>query len=202
MFPSIPPVTRTLIGICIAVFVVEFGTGTALATEFALWPISAGMPGFQPWQLVTYSFLHGSPTHLFFNMFALYMFGSDVERVVGPRRFTALYFLAVVSAGVAQLAIAGLLEGNPYPTIGASGGIFGLLLAYASYFPTRTVVLLFPPIPMSARTFAIAYGALELFFGVSGTFGGVAHFAHLGGMVGAWLMIAYWRGRFPFRRQR
>ena len=98
-------------------------------------------------------------------------------------------------------AYAALAGGAPYPTVGASGGIFGLLLAFAMYFPRQTIVLLIPPIPMPAWLFVTLYGALELFLGVTGEQAGVAHFAHLGGMVGAWLLIRYWRGRPPFRRR-
>ncbi len=109
----------------------------------------------------------------------------------------------MVSAALCHLAVTGLLGGPAYPTLGASGGVYGLLLAFGMYFPHRRVVLLFPPIPMRARTFVIAFAALELFFGITQTAAGVAHFAHLGGMLGGWLVIQYRRGGFPFaRRQR
>jgi membrane associated rhomboid family serine protease len=98
--------------------------------------------------------------------------------------------------------VAGVLASEPYPTIGASGGVFGLLLAFAMYFPRRIIVLLIPPIPMPAWLFVTLYGILELYLGVTGTEAGVAHFAHLGGMAGAWLMIQYWRGGPPFRRRK
>ena len=143
--------------------------------------------------------LFRSVLHLFFNMFALYMFGGELERLWGPKRFVNLYLASVISAALAQLAVSSLASVEPYPTIGASGGVFGLLLAFALYFPSRTVVLLFPPIPMPAWLFVTLYGALELYLGVTGTQEGVAHFAHLGGMLGAWLLIQYWRGRPPFR---
>jgi membrane associated rhomboid family serine protease len=167
-----------------------------MLTYFALWPLH--MPpgsdaGFQPWQLVTYSFLHGGLTHLLFNMLALYMFGSDLERVFGPRRFAIYYFVCVVTAALAQLAISTLGNLPPFPTVGASGGVFGLLLAFGLYFPRRMVMLLFPPIPMPAWLFVTLYGALELFLGVTGTQQGVAHFAHLGGMLGGYITIRVWR---------
>ena len=149
--------------------------------------------GFAPWQLVTYAFLHGGLWHVAFNMFALYMFGGPIERVFGTRRFLLYYFVCVVSAALTQLAVAAML-GGLYPTIGASGGVFGLLLAYGLYFPNNRVMLIFPPIPMPARVFVVLYAALELFLGVTGTQAGVAHFAHLGGMIGGWLMLRYWRG--------
>jgi membrane associated rhomboid family serine protease len=204
MFYSIPPVTRALIIACVAMFAIELGMGDWVVSYLALWPIGtppefAGGPGFEPWQVITYSFLHGGAMHLAFNMFALYMFGGEIERLFGPQRFFNLYFVAVIAAALTQLIFSGIAGGEPYPTLGASGGIFGLLLAYGMYFPRRTVMLLFPPIPMPASVFVIVYGVLELYLGVTGTQEGVAHFAHLGGMLGAWILIRYWRGRPPFR---
>jgi len=203
MFYSIPPVTRTLIGVNVAMFVAELLFGDVFTLNLALWPIQstalAGVAGFQPWQILTYSFLHAGVWHLFFNMFGLYMFGGELERLWGPKRYLSLYIASVISAALAQLAVSSLASVEPYPTIGASGGVFGLLLAFAMYFPSRTVVLLFPPIPMPAWLFVTLYGVLELYLGVTGTQEGVAHFAHLGGMLGAWLLIQYWRGRPPFR---
>ena len=202
MFHSIPPVTRTLIGVNVAMFIAELLLGDVFTITFALWPIQSPAPaGFQPWQILTYSFLHAGVWHLFFNMFALYMFGGELERLWGPTRYLNLYLASVISAALAQLAVSSLVSVEPYPTIGASGGVFGLLLAFALYFPRRTVMLLFPPIPMPAWLFVTLYGGLELYLGVTGTQEGVAHFAHLGGMLGAWLLIQYWRGRPPFRRR-
>lgn len=201
---SIPPVTWALLVANGIVFLLEQVTGGQLFIWFGLWPLGGsafdGSGGFLPWQIVTYSFLHGGLLHLFFNMFALYMFGSDIERVVGQRRYLAYYFTCVVTAAFAQLIVTAVIGGAPYPTIGASGGVFGLLLAFAMYFPRRTVMLLFPPIPMPAWVFAIVYGTIELYLGVTGTQAGVAHFAHLGGMLGGYMMIRYWRGRPPRRR--
>jgi membrane associated rhomboid family serine protease len=184
-------------------FVAELVLGDVFTIKLALWPVQStalgGIAGFQPWQILTYSFLHASVLHLFFNMFALYMFGSQLERLWGPKRFLNLYLASVISAALAQLVVSSLASGEPYPTIGASGGVFGLLLAFGMYFPRRIVMLLFPPVPMPAWLFVTLYGALELYLGVTGTQAGVAHFAHLGGMLGAWLLIQYWRGRPPFR---
>jgi membrane associated rhomboid family serine protease len=203
MFAFVPPVTRALLITNIAVFLLQQLADGLLVRWFALWPF--GMPsshaGFLPWQVVTYSFLHGSLFHIFFNLLALYMFGSEIERVVGQRRYLRFYFVCVLVAAGAQLAVSALSSGPAYPTVGASGGVFGLLLAYGMYFPRRTVMLIFPPIPMPAWLFVIVYGLIELYFGVTGTQAGVAHFAHLGGMLGGWLMIQHWRGRFPFRRR-
>ncbi len=145
-----------------------------------------------PWQLVSYGFLHGGLNHIFFNMFGLWMFGRDLERLMGVRRFLTYYMTCVVGAGFVQLIVA-QLQGGIYPTVGASGGVFGLLLAYAMAFPNRTVVLLFPPIPMKAKFFVLAYGLLELYLGLSGRAPGVANFAHLGGMFFGFLLLYYWR---------
>ena len=197
------PVTRALIIANVAVFLLQLG-GFPLISTFALWPPAPGpslAPGFAPWQLVTYSFLHGGMAHIFFNMFGLYMFGSSIERLFGARFYTAYYFASVVAAGLTHLAVTAWMGGPPVPVVGASGGIYGLLLAFGWYFPERTVVLLIPPIPMRARTFVVVFAAIELFFGVTGTASGVAHFAHLGGMLGGWLMILYRRGQGPFGRR-
>jgi len=201
----LPTVTRNLIIVNVVVFLVESQLSDSFIMNFALWPFgtpqSSAVLGFQPWQIVTYSFLHGGWDHIFFNMFALYMFGGQVEVLVGAKRYVNLYFASVITAALAQLIVAALSGGEPYPTIGASGGVFGLLLAYAYYFPNRMVMLIIPPIPMRARTLVILYGLLEFFLGATGTQAGVAHFAHLGGMLGAWLVIKYWRGGGgPFRR--
>ncbi len=206
MFFSIPPVTRTLIIASVAMYLLQATVGDALIYYLGLWPFGTAsvyetLPGFQPWQVITYAFLHGSVAHIFLNMFALYMFGGQLETLFGPKRFLNLYLASVITAAISQLLYAGMAGGEPYPTIGASGGVFGVLLAFAMYFPHRTIVLLIPPIPMPAWLFVVLYGALELFLGVTGTQAGVAHFAHLGGMVGAWLLIQYWRGRPPFHRR-
>ena len=198
-----PPVTTSLIVANVAMFLLSTSVG-GLLDPLALWPIGAtpytGL-GFQPWQLVTYAFLHGSMLHLLFNMFALYMFGGAIEQVFGSRRYLAYYLVCVVSAALAQLLVA-KLTGGFYPTVGASGGVFGLLLAYGLYFPNNRVMLLFPPIPMPARVFVLVYAVLELVMGVTGAQSGVAHFAHLGGMVGGYIMLRFWRGGGPTWRRR
>ena len=191
-----PPVTTALIVANVAVFMLQ-SIAPGILVPFALWPLAAGDLGigasFLPWQIVTYAFLHGSLLHIAFNMFALYMFGGALERVFGSRRNAVLYFASVIAAAITQLVFAAV-SGGVYPTVGASGGVFGLLLAYAIYFPHNRIMLLFPPVPMPARVFVVLYAALELFLGVTGTQEGVAHFAHLGGMIGAWLLLRVWRG--------
>lgn len=205
MLPPISTTTRVLIIANAAVFIAQSVIGDDLIYHLALWPIGSGKLlggyfGFQPWQVVTYAFLHTGLTHLLFNMFALYMFGSDLERLWGTKRFINLYFAGVITAALVQLMFAAFTGAGPYPTAGASGGVFGVLLAFAMVFPTRRILLLIPPIPMPAWLFVTLYGIVELVLGMTGTEAGVAHFAHLGGMLGAWLMIRYWQGRTPFFR--
>jgi membrane associated rhomboid family serine protease len=189
----LPAVTQSLIIANVAVFLLELSGAAPLFQWFALWQDS----GFQPWQIVTYGFLHDPSnfTHILFNMFGLYMFGSEIERLFGARFYLLYYLVSVVVAGLTHLLVTSLMGAAPAPMVGASGGVYGLLLAFGWYFPQRRIVLLFPPIPMQARTFVIVFGVLELVLGVTGTAAGVAHFAHLGGMLGGWLMIEARRRR-------
>jgi membrane associated rhomboid family serine protease len=202
MFPALPPVTLALLIANVAVFLAQGFADDSLVIWFALWPFGSpaytgpeAPAGFLPWQLVTYSFLHGNGLHLGVNMLGLFMFGSEVERVLGFRRYFTYYFVSVLTAALAQLVMSAMAAGPPYPTVGASGGVFGLLLAYGMFFPRRMVMLIFPPIPMPARMFVFVYAAIELYLGVTGTQAGVAHFAHLGGMLGGFLMLRRWRRR-------
>ena len=200
--PSGAGVTRALILANVAVYALQTVAGRSVIATFALWPLGRfrvpglGIVGFHSWQLVTYAFLHASFGHIFLNMFALHIFGRDVERVLGSRRYLALYGAAVLSAACVQLlVVSAAADVSPYPTIGASGGVFGILLAFGMLFPRRIVVLLIPPIPLPARTFVTLYALLELVSGVLQTQEGVAHFAHLGGMLGAWIVLRSWRQR-------
>lgn len=198
---DMPPATQALLIANIGIYLLQLLTGGTLIFWFALWPIADGSP-FGPWQLITYSFLHGGLAHIFFNMYALFLFGGEIERLVGTRWFVSFYFVCVLTAALAQLIVANVTNSPPYPTIGASGGVFGILLAFGMYFPRRRLMLIFPPIPMPAWLFVTLYGVLELYLGVSGAATGVAHFAHLGGMLGGFLMIQYRRrgmGRGPWR---
>lgn len=197
------PVSRAILIACIAGFALQqFGGEPLMTLRFALWPVGETPYGvlFAPWQLVTYSLLHGGFGHLFFNMFALYMFGPDIERLTGPKRFAIYYVVCVISAAVAQLVVLNAMGNPAVPTVGASGGVFGLLLAFGLAFPHRKLMLLFPPIPMPAWLFVTLYGALELVLGFTSRNSGVAHFAHLGGMVGGFALILYWRSRLDRRR--
>ena len=208
MFSNIPPVTRALLIANGLVFLLQSVLGDAIFVPFMLWPLGSGDPampgvGFGVWQLLTYGFLHGNWGHIIFNMLALAMFGAPLEYTWGERRYLAYYVVCMVGAGLCQLAVGAWMmsQGSgAYPTIGASGAIFGLLLAYGMLFPNQRVMLLIPPIPMRARTLVIVYGVFELFVGFTGLQPGVAHFAHLGGMLFGWLLIRYWRGQPPFGR--
>ena len=225
-FSVFPPVIKNLLIINGIVFLAQNtgALGDYLLNWFALWPLGtpgetlrfpAGtlqhMIGFWPWQLVTYGFLHGgsfvSPAHILFNMFALWMFGIQIENTWGSKRFATYYFICVIGAGLAQLLVALLNIGfSPasnivYPTLGASGGVFGILLAFGMLFPNQYIYLYFL-VPVKAKWFVIFYGLFELFAGVSGFQPGVANFAHLGGMVFGFLMIQYWRGKLPIRPER
>jgi membrane associated rhomboid family serine protease len=162
-----------------------------LIINFALWPVGEPQSPFAPWQLLTYGFLHGNFNHILFNMFGLWMFGRDLERLMGPQRFLTYYIVCVVGAGIVQLIVASV-QGGVYPTLGASGGVFGILLAYGMTYPNRTVMLMFPPIPMKAKYFVLLYGLLELYLGISGSSPGVANFAHLGGMLFGFILLRYW----------
>jgi membrane associated rhomboid family serine protease len=182
-----PPASIILIVICVLVFLLNNISG-----YLALWPLYSGF--FQPWQLISYAFLHGGFNHLFFNMFAIWMFGLQVERVWGSKRFLQYYLVCVLGAGLIQLLVQ-YLSTDVYPTIGASGAVFGLLLAYGVMWPNNRLILLFFPVPIKAKWFVLIYGAAELIFGVTGAMPQVAHYAHLGGLFfGAGLLWRWgWR---------
>jgi rhomboid family protein len=195
--------TKLLIVANVAVFALEAVSGPGLLANFALWPVGHFFAaqldisvGFKLWQLITCGFLHANFLHLAINMYALWMFGSDVERLLGPRHYLTLYFASLLCSSITQLLVVSMMTSTGvYPTVGASGAIFGILLAFGMFFPRRTIVLLIPPIPMPAIVFVILYALLELFSGIFGTNQGVAHFAHLGGMIGAYLTLRHWRRR-------
>lgn len=189
-------VVKCLIAANVLMYVIQ-STSHGGLDELALWPLQPvdGHNYFHVWEIVTYAFLHSTAKveHLLLNMLGLWMFGAEVERSVGPWRLLVCYFASVLTAAVTQLIVPPLLGLPPAPTIGASGGVFGLLLAYALLFPKRKVIPLFPPIPMPAWLFATIYAAAELLMGVTGTLSGIAHFAHLGGMIGSVLTVLQWR---------
>ncbi|WP_174839763.1 rhomboid family intramembrane serine protease [Solimonas terrae] len=185
------PLTYTLLFANVAIFGLELLIGSSMVQRYALWPIGAG---FAPWQILSSAFLHGSPMHLAANMLGLFVFGRDVEAALGRLRFATLYALSMVTAALAQLAVSALLH-DAHPVVGASGALFGVMVAFAMLFPKRVIILLFPPIPLPAPLFVVLYAAFELYAGVTGSMSGVAHFAHLGGLVGGFLLMRTWRPR-------
>jgi membrane associated rhomboid family serine protease len=227
--PPFPPATKYLLIACVAVFCI--GQFVPLGW-FALWPVNSGL--FMPWQLVTYGLMHGDMSHLLFNMLGLWMFGAELELLWGRKRYLQFIVVSVITAALAQLLVTWLM-GSRAPTVGASGALFGLLLAYALSFPRRHfdlvgflpmlllmipsqafnllgMILYFmlmtnrqavpiPPVYVRALTMVAIFGAMELVFGLL-VRSGIAHFAHLGGMLGGWLMIRYWRGQAPFASRR
>jgi membrane associated rhomboid family serine protease len=204
--PKTPPaVQNLLIANCVVFLAMMLLDKMRIYELFALFPMPS--PFFKIWQPVTYMFMHGDFSHLFFNMFALWMFGRGLEQELGTKRFLTYYLVCGIGAGLVQLGVAQIdlmrlseasILYQSYlctPTVGASGAVFGLLLAFGMLHPNATIMLLIPPIPMKAKWFVIIYGLLELLFGVSGKMDSVAHFAHLGGMFWGWLLLIWWRYR-------
>lgn len=178
--------------------------------NFALWPlgpvelpeaaanIQAG--DFQVWQLVTHAFLHGGGLHLFINMFVLWMFGGPIEKTWGSKMFAVYYFVCIIGAGLVQLLVSSSGIAEARPALGASGGVFAILLAFGMMYPNQMVMLIIPPIPMKAKYFVILIGIVELIIGATGTQQGVANFAHLAGMVFGFLFIQMFRSQLRWPR--
>ena len=188
MFANLLPATRNILIANVVAFLAQLLVPGLLENYFALWPLG---DGFRFWQLLTYAFLHGGVAHIVFNMIGLMSFGSPLEYAWGEKRLYTFYIVSCITAAMTQLLV-GVIMGQAGLTIGASGGVFGLLLGYAVLFPRQRVMLLFPPIPMPAWFFAFAYGSVELFLGFTNRDAGVAHFAHLGGMLGGGLLLFVW----------
>lgn len=198
----ITPVVQALLILNGGIFFIELFAGTQLIEVFALWPVvpsgamiyGVAAPHFQIWQLFSYSFLHGGVMHLLLNMYALWMFGSRIEQVFGSKNMAKYYIVCVLGAALVQLFVASLSarEGAIYPTIGASGGVFGILLAFGMTFPNERLMLIFPPVILKAKWFVLIYGAVELWAGITGTTVSIAHFAHLGGMLFGYILLRYW----------
>jgi len=229
-FNNIPPVTRNLLLINVVVFFVTmlFGRMFNINLSRTLGLFYFQSPFFGPWQIVTHMFMHGGLTHIFFNMWALFMFGKTLESVWGGKRFLVYYLATGLGAAffhslvlylqlgpeVAQLKAAYSVDqinmsllneimkpGNPYyslgrslltPTVGASGAVYGVLLAFGMLFPNTQLFIIPIPFPIKAKWLVIGFGALELFLGVTQTGGNIAHFAHLGGMIFGFILIKYW----------
>lgn len=199
-FSVFPPVIKNLLiinGLVFLATVSLFGASLTPVGEFAfqylaLYPIGSGY--FYPWQLVTYMFMHAGIGHIFFNLFALWIFGQSIENLWGSKRFLMYYMITGIGAALIHMWVGG---GGTAPTIGASGAVFGILLAFGMMFPDRYIMLLIPPIPIKAKYFVAIYGAVELFYGISNTGSGIAHFAHLGGLVVGFILIKYWGLKKP-----
>jgi membrane associated rhomboid family serine protease len=206
-YSIVPPVIKALLIANGGMFLLQLSFDNTLIQHLALWPLD--LTGrlvaydlstlFRPWQLASYAFLHGGLLHLLLNMYALWLFGSRMENVWGSHAFALYYFVCVIGAGVIQLIVASY-SGEIYPTIGASGGVFGVLLAFGMIFPNERLMLVFPPVILKAKWFVIIFGAIELWAGVTGSEAGVAHFAHLGGMLFGYLLLLHWRTHPPLRR--
>ena len=188
-----PPVVQNLIIINILFLMAEnlLPFGNKIVEYLALFGI--GSPFFHLYQVVTYMFLHGGFSHLFFNMFALWMFGRTLEYELGSKRFLIYYMVCGVGAALIQLATAYLTGEMPIQLVGASGAVMGLLLAFGVMHPNAVIMLLIPPIPMKAKWFVVIYGVIELFLGWTGFGGNVAHFAHVGGMLWGLLLLQWWK---------
>jgi membrane associated rhomboid family serine protease len=188
--PSI--MTLALVALNIVVFLFEQAYPQPMIAWFALWPPGLGeTPAFHLWQIATYGVLHANLTHLVIDVLGLYLFGRDLERALGRLRFVGLYAASVVAGGVMQLAVVALIPAS-YPSIGASAGLFGLLVAYAVLFAQRRVMPLLSFLPMPARNFAIGYAVLMLLLSASGGIPGIARFSHVGGIAGAVVCLLYW----------
>jgi len=205
MLNRIPPVNRALILINLAVFLVQlFIAGPGFDLAFALWPPAAPSLGegqFRIWQLLTYGFLHGSWLHIFFNMFALFMFGTAVEQALGSRRYLIYFLVSVVGAGLMHVIITVSAHLEPVPIIGASGGVMAVLVAFGMFFPNQRLIIFPIPVPIKAWIAVILYGLFDLVMGVSQTNSGIAHFAHLGGLATGFVMIRYWTAQARRPRQ-
>lgn len=213
LFGNMPTAIRHIIIINILVMIMTKLNADFMYGKFALfYPTS---PFFHWWQPVTHMFMHGGFWHLLFNMYTLYLFGSVLERVWGTKKFLVFYFVtgigaAAIHTGVewlqmqswlgqaaqgsiaAQTAIHAL---KITPTVGASGAIYGVLMGYAMLYPDSLLTLFIPPVTLKAKWFVLIFAAIELLTGVTGTGGGIAHFAHLGGLVFGFLLIWYWKKR-------
>lgn len=207
---NVPPVTKNLIIINVLIFVATVINENFMIGTFGLfYPTS---PYFRWWQVITHMFMHGGFWHILFNMYTLFIFGVVVERIIGSKKFLLFYFVCGLGAAALQMgtqylevqafmnsdsqaALQSLIDLKRTPTVGASGAIYGVLIGYAMLFPQSKMTLLFPPVTLSAKWMVIVFAVIELFTGVVGFADGVAHFAHLGGMLIGWLLIRFWRRR-------
>jgi len=210
-FGSMPPVIKNLVIINSLVLLATYLTGDFMYEKFSLFYLES--PLFKPYQLVTHMFMHGGFMHLFFNMYALIIFGVALEQVWGSKKFFLYYMVTGLGAALLhslvlyidasslinavqagdQIAVQKLDALMRTPTVGASGAVYGVLLAYGMLFPNNVLQLIFPPIALKAKWFVLIFGVIELALGVSNTGGNIAHFAHLGGMIFGYFLIIYWK---------
>lgn len=211
---SMTPAIKNIIIINVLVMIFSWLRPDFMYSTFALFYPASHF--FKPWQIITHMFMHGGFWHIFFNMYTLFIFGSVLERIWGTKKFLIFYFVTGIGAALlhtavqfveAQAYISQIAEGSGQaatayqilkntPTVGASGAIYGVLIGYAMLFPDSVLTLIFPPISLKAKWFVLIFAVIELFTGIgsiSSLGGGIAHFAHLGGMLFGWLLILYWK---------
>lgn len=206
-----PPVIKNLLIINSLMLLITYLTGDFMYEKFSLFYI--GSPFFRPYQFVSHMFMHGGFVHLFFNMYSLVIFGVVLEQVWGSKKFFFYYMITGLGAAAlhslvlyidASANIAAANAGNlaaaealqqlmGTPTVGASGAVYGVLLAYGMLFPNNVLQLLFPPVALKAKWFVMIFGAIELYLALSNSNGDIAHFAHLGGMIFGFILIKYWQ---------
>lgn len=186
---NVPQAVKSILIINVLVFIMSSLNGRLMDSLFALNPVYFI---YKPWQLVTYMFMHGSFAHIFFNMYAVFIFGSVLERVWGTKKFVFYYLVTGVGAALIHIGVQWLTQDFAL-TVGASGAVFGLLLGYAMLYPDTMMGLIFPPVTMKAKWFVLIYAAIELLLGITGAQASVAHFAHLGGLVFGLVLMFYWK---------
>jgi membrane associated rhomboid family serine protease len=192
---NLPVITKNIIIINVLMFGATFFIGDKMYEYLALFNYQS--PYFKGWQVITHMFMHGGLMHLVFNMFGVYMFGTRLEQIWGPKRYLNFYLItglgaALIHTAVQTYEISQGLDVLNIPTVGASGALFGILVAFALYWPNTELYLMFIPIPIKAKYAVIGYAAFELFSGISGFQSGVAHFAHLGGALFGFILVKYW----------
>ena len=189
---NVPKAVKHIIIINVLMLVLTYLNNPLMSKWFALNPISFI---WKPWQLVTYMFMHGGFGHLFFNMYTLFIFGSVLENVWGTKKFLTFYFVTGIGAALVNIGVQ-YLTGSFALTVGASGAIYGILMGYAMLYPDSMLTLILPPVSMKAKWFVLIFAGIELLLGISNNpADNVAHFAHLGGLVFAFLLLMFWKKR-------
>ena len=187
---NVPKAVKHIILINVLMLVLTYLNNPLMSKWFALNPITFL---WKPWQLVTYMFMHGGLGHLFFNMYTLFIFGSVLENIWGTKKFLTFYFVTGIGAALVNIGVQ-YLTGSFALTVGASGAIYGILMGYAMLYPDSMLTLIFPPVSMKAKWFVLIFAGIELLLGISNNpADNVAHFAHLGGLIFAFLLIMFWK---------